>query len=105
MWKFVTPFLFSNTYGLPVLTKDTKCPNQVFYLWLVDLETICAKYDLETWFAPNDVIRKCLFDMKHGWTKHAFWDVNNKKWRWWCKFVSPLLFNNSYDLPVLTMDI
>jgi hypothetical protein len=26
-----------NTYGLPVFTKDTKCPNQVFYVWLVDL--------------------------------------------------------------------
>jgi hypothetical protein len=26
----------NNTYGLPVLKKDTKCPNQVFYVWLVD---------------------------------------------------------------------
>jgi hypothetical protein len=32
--KFVTPFLFSNTYGLPVLTMDNKCPNQSFYLCL-----------------------------------------------------------------------
>jgi uncharacterized protein YjaG (DUF416 family) len=26
--------------------------------------------------------------MSHSWTKNAFWDVNNKKWRKWCKFVS-----------------
>jgi hypothetical protein len=48
--KFVSAFLSNNSYGLPVLTKDTKCPNQVFYVWLVDLQTICAKYDLETRF-------------------------------------------------------
>jgi hypothetical protein len=42
--------------------------------------------------------------MKHGWSKKAFWYVNNKKWRKWCKFVSPFLFNNTYGLPVLTTD-
>jgi hypothetical protein len=36
-------FLFNNPYGLPVLTMNNKCPNQVFYVWLVDLQTICAK--------------------------------------------------------------
>jgi hypothetical protein len=36
-------FLFNNTYGLHVLTMDTSNPNQLFYVWLVDLETICAK--------------------------------------------------------------
>jgi hypothetical protein len=46
----------------------------------------------------------CLFDMKHRWTINAFWDVSNKKWRKWCKFVTPSLFNNNYGLPVLTMD-
>jgi hypothetical protein len=48
-WRtFVSFFLFYNTWGLPVLTKDTKCPNQVFYVLLVDLQIICAKYGLET---------------------------------------------------------
>jgi hypothetical protein len=41
--------------------------------------------------------------MRHSWTKYAFWDVNNAKWRKWCKFVSPFLFNNTYGPPVLTM--
>jgi hypothetical protein len=59
---------------------DTKCPNEVFYVWLVELQTICAKYGLETWFSPNNDIRSCLLDMKHGTTKNAFWDVNNKNY-------------------------
>jgi hypothetical protein len=100
--KILVPFLFNNNYGFPVLTKDTKCPNQVFYVWLVDLQTICAKFVLETWLSPNDGIRKCLFYMTHGLTKYAFWDVNNKKWRKWCKFVSPFISNNTSGLPVLT---
>jgi hypothetical protein len=41
--KFVSPSLLNNTYGLPVLTMDTKYPNQIFYVWLVDLQIICAK--------------------------------------------------------------
>jgi hypothetical protein len=40
---YVSPFLFNNTYVLPVLTIVNKRPNQVFYVWLVDLQTICAK--------------------------------------------------------------
>jgi hypothetical protein len=64
----------------------TKCRNQVFYVWLVHLHSICAKYGLLTWVTPNNDIRKCLFDMQRSWTKNAFWDVNNKKWRKWCKF-------------------
>jgi hypothetical protein len=70
-----------------VITTDTKLPNQISYVWLVDLQTICTKYGLETWLSPNDDIRKCLLDMKHGSTKNAFWDLNNKKWRVRCKFV------------------
>jgi hypothetical protein len=70
---------------------DTKCPNQVFYVWLVDLQFICAKYGLKTWFSPNHDIRKCLLDKKHISTKNAFCVTNNKKWRKWCKFVSSLL--------------
>jgi hypothetical protein len=42
--------------------------------------------------------------MKHNWTKNAFWDVNNKKWRKGWKFVSPFSFNNTYVVPVLRMD-
>jgi cytochrome bd-type quinol oxidase subunit 2 len=66
---FVTPFLTNNIYGLPVLSTYTKRQNQVFYFWLVDLQTICAKVGLETWFYPNENIRKHLLDMKHGSTK------------------------------------
>jgi hypothetical protein len=40
-YKFDAPFLFNNTYGLPMLTKDTKFPNQVFYVCLDDLQNIC----------------------------------------------------------------
>jgi hypothetical protein len=42
--------------------------------------------------------------MKHSWTRNASWDVNNKKWHKWFKYVSPFLFNNIYGLPELTMD-
>jgi hypothetical protein len=41
---------------------------------------------------------------EHGWTKNAFWNVINKKWRNGCKLVSPFLSNNTYGLPVLTKD-
>jgi hypothetical protein len=102
--KFASPLLFNNNYGLPVLTKDTKCPNQVFYVWLVEQQNIWAKFGLETWIFPNNDIRKCLLDIKHGWTKNAFWDLNKKKWRKSCMFVSPFLINNTYVLPVLIKD-
>jgi hypothetical protein len=58
-----------------------KFPNQVFNVWLVDLQTMCGKKCLETWYSPNDYIRKYLLVMKHVWNKNAFWDVNNKEWR------------------------
>jgi hypothetical protein len=58
-----SPYLSYNTFALPVLTTDTKCPNQVFYGWIVDLQTICTKYGLETWFSPNDEIRNYLLVM------------------------------------------
>jgi hypothetical protein len=75
--KFVSPFLFNNTYSLPVLKMDTKCPNQVFSL--VDLKTICAKKRLETWLFPNNDIRKRMLDMKHCWLKTHFetWIIRN----------------------------
>jgi hypothetical protein len=103
MVEFVSPFLSYNTYGLLVFTMEIKCPNQVFYVWLVDLQTICAKYGPETWSSPNDDIRKYLF-MYHCWTKNALSEVNNKEWRKWCKFVSTFLLNNTYGLPVFTID-
>jgi hypothetical protein len=99
---FVSPFLFNNAYGLPVLTIDTKYPNQVFYVSLVDLQTVLNRGWKRD--SPNNDIRICLLEMRHSWTKNAFWDVNNKKWRKWCKYVSPFIFNNTYGLPVLTMD-
>jgi hypothetical protein len=107
MWRewgiLVSHFLFNNSFGLPLLTLGTICTNQLYYVWLVDLQNICAKYGLETWFSPNDDIRKYLLYMHRNWTKNAFWDLNNKKWHKWCKFVSIFLFNNIYGLPVLTM--
>jgi hypothetical protein len=87
-----------------MLTTDTKCAYQVLYVLLVELLNICAKQGLETRISPNNVIRICLLDMSHIWTKNAFWDVNNRKWRKWCKIHSPFFSNNNYGLPVLTMD-
>jgi hypothetical protein len=69
--KIVTPILFNHSYGLPVITMDTKCPNQV-YVRLVDLETIVAKYGLESWFPPDVDICKYLLYMKHGSIKTRF---------------------------------
>jgi hypothetical protein len=100
--KFVPHFLFNNTCGLPVVTMDTKCPNRVFFVWFVDLHTICAKQRLQTLVAPNNDNRVCLLVIKHSWTLKAFGDVNYKKWRKWWKYVSPFLFNNIYSLNVLT---
>jgi hypothetical protein len=102
--KCISPFLFNNSYGLAAHTMGTKCPNHVFCVRLVDLQIICAKYRLGTEFFPNDDNRKCLLGVKHGWTKNALWNVNNKKLPKRCKFVSPFLFNNTYGLHVLTMD-
>jgi hypothetical protein len=45
---------------------DTKRPNQLFYVWLVDLQTICAKLGVERSLTPNDNIRICLFDMQRS---------------------------------------
>jgi hypothetical protein len=90
--------------NLNLVPLGTKCRNQVFYVWLFDLQSICAIHGLETWLSPNNDIRMCLFDMQHSWTKNAFWEVDNKKWRKWCKFVSPYSLNNIYGLPVLTID-
>jgi hypothetical protein len=99
MCIFVSHFLFNNRIGLPGLTIGTTCPNLIFYVWLVDLQTICAKYGLETWLSK----RWYFLDMQRSCTQHAFWDVNNNKWRKWCKFNSPFLFSNPYGSPVLTM--
>jgi hypothetical protein len=41
LYKFVSFFLFNSTYGLTVHRKNTKSPNKVFYVWMVDLQTIC----------------------------------------------------------------
>jgi hypothetical protein len=41
-YKFDGPFLFNNSYGLPVLTKGIKILNQVFYVFLYDLQNICT---------------------------------------------------------------
>jgi hypothetical protein len=84
--KFVSLSLFNNTYGLPVLTIDTKYTDQVFYVRLFDLQTICANLGLEPWLSPNTYIRECLLDMRQKKNKKAFWDVSNKKWTKWSIF-------------------
>jgi hypothetical protein len=43
-----------------------------YFVWLVDLQIICSKHGLDTWFSPIDDIRKCSFDMKNSWTKTRF---------------------------------
>jgi hypothetical protein len=43
---------------------------------------------METWLSPNKDIRICFLDMNYSWNKNAFWEVNNKRRRKWCKFVS-----------------
>jgi hypothetical protein len=98
----VSPFLFHNTYRSPVLTYETGWPNEVYYVWVVDAQSISAKVGLETWFPPNDDIRVCLLDKRHGSTKNAFWGVNNINWSTWCKFVTTYSCNNTCGLPVLT---
>jgi hypothetical protein len=101
---FVSPFLFNNTYRLPVLTTDTKCRNQVFMLdWSIyRLFVLNRGWKRDPFQIIIFVI--CLVDMRHSWSKNAFSDVNNKKWRKWGKFVSLFLFNNTYGLPVFTTD-
>jgi hypothetical protein len=54
--------------------------------------------------SPKNDISICLLDMNLSWTKNAFWDVNKKKWCKWCLFVSLFLFNDTYGLPVITMN-
>jgi hypothetical protein len=53
---------------------------------------------------PNNDILICLLDIQSSWIKNAFSDENNKKWHKWCKINSPFSYNNTYGLPVLTMD-
>jgi hypothetical protein len=100
---FISHFLFNNTYGLTVHTMGTKRPNQLFYVWLVDLQTICAKYVLETWLFPNKDIEIRLLDMQRSWTKNASWNLKSEKWRKWYKLLSTFLFINTYGLTVHTM--
>jgi hypothetical protein len=42
--------------------------------------------------------------MKLGSNKNEFWEVSNKKWHKWCKCFPPSLFNNTYVLPVRTIE-
>jgi hypothetical protein len=85
------------------LPMGTKCRIQVFYVCLVDLQSICPKYELEKWSSPSNNIRKCLKDMQPRWTKNAFWNVYNKKWPKWCKYISRSVSNKTHCLPALTM--
>jgi hypothetical protein len=86
--------LFNNPFGLPVPTKGTTCLNQVFNVWLDDLQNICAKLGLKTLLSPNEDIRIRLNDMQLSWTKNAISNLNCMKWSKWCIYVSHFLFNN-----------
>jgi hypothetical protein len=60
-------------------------------------------------FFFNDTATTEIYTKIHTLSLHdalpiSFWDVNNKKWRKWCKFVSHFLYKNTYGLPVLTKD-
>jgi hypothetical protein len=48
-----------------------RTPNKYFVFHWENYISL-AKYGLENWFYPNDDVRKCLLDMKHGWTENAF---------------------------------
>jgi hypothetical protein len=100
--KFVSPLLFNNPYGLPALTMGAKCPNQIFYVWLVDLVPICAIKVLATWLTAFDGVRICLLDMQRCWNKNAIGNLKCKKWCIWFILVSSFLFNNRFGIPVLT---
>jgi hypothetical protein len=59
---------------------------------------------METLLTPNDDISKGKLDIQRSWIKNAFWDViNMKSWKW-CKLFLPFLLNNTYGLPVITMN-
>jgi hypothetical protein len=94
----------------------TNCPNKVFFVWLVDLKTICAKYGLETCLTPNVDIRIYLFDSQCSWSKYAIWNMNIKKWSKLCIIVSRTayhfsvyeikpLFASTNEIQVLALDI
>jgi hypothetical protein len=102
--NFLSYFLFNSTYGLPVLTIDTSYPNHVFYFDWSNNNLFVINRVRKPFSSPNNDIRICLLDMRHSWITNAFWDVNNMKWRKWCKFVPPFLFNDTYGLPVLTIE-
>jgi hypothetical protein len=69
---------------LPELTTDNKCPNPLFYVWL----PVYILFVINTGWIRDSL--QMLLYVNVCSTIKAFWDVNNKKWRIWCKFVSPL---------------
>jgi hypothetical protein len=89
--------LFNNTYGLPVLTKDLKCPNKLFYVWLVYLNRLLVQ---NTGWERDSLQMMMLVNVCSTWRmvhiKDAFSYVNNKKWR---KSVS--LFHVSYLITLM----
>jgi hypothetical protein len=101
--KFVSPILFNNIYGIHVLTKDTKCPKQVFNVYcsiyrLFVIYTAWKPDSFQMMIYVNDCCTLRKVELK---TRFETWitrnDVNGISF-------SPLLFNNTYVLPVLTKD-
>jgi hypothetical protein len=46
-------------------------PNQVFRVWVVDLQPIWDEQKLETCFTHRDDIRICALDVQRSWTKNG----------------------------------
>jgi hypothetical protein len=80
-----------------VLATGTKCPIQVFYVWLVKLQNICAKERMVMWPSPINDISTCLIDMQRSWTKTLF---ETRKARYDVNGVS--LFHHSYLKTIMT---
>jgi hypothetical protein len=67
------------TLSLLVFPICTKCRNQVFYIWLFDLQYICAIYVLDTLRSSYDNIRIYLLDMQRSRIKNTIWNLITRK--------------------------
>jgi hypothetical protein len=64
-----------------------------YCMWMANLQAICAKYGLETWFSTNDNILVCLLDMQRSGTKAIFenWMERNSVNGVYCFHLSSLI--------------
>jgi hypothetical protein len=89
--RFETSITRNNLYGVSLLhfsylitlmayLCSQRTPNVQINYFMLDwsIYTLFVLEWLETSLSPNDDIRNCLFDMKHGTSKNFFWSVNKK---------------------------